>query len=102
MSRFPVRKGITEKPRLLTAPERDGANKIQDVLRRFQEGDEAALSELARFRSSPLRGDLAGWTEVDLLPDNPAYANRMRMIVRVSKDGTVEARLLQMHGKGRL
>jgi hypothetical protein len=93
----PMRRGLTGKPRPLTANERDGVNKIQDVLRRFQEGDEAALRELANFRAKPLKGDLAGWTELDMLPNNPGGLNKMRVLVRIGAGGKIEPRLLQMH-----
>lgn len=96
----PLRRGLTGKPRLLTTEERDGAIKIQDVLRRVQVGDEAAAGELANFRAKPLKGDLAGWTELDLLPNNPGPSNQMRMLVRVGAGGKIEARFLQMHGGG--
>ena len=93
----PMRRGLTGKPRPLNPSERANANRIQDVLRRCQEGDEAALGELANFRAKPLKGDLAGWTEVDLLPGNPGGFNQMRMLVRVGPGGKIETRLLQMH-----
>jgi len=93
----PMRRGLTGNPRPLNPGERINANKIQDVLRRFQEGNEAALGQLANFRAKPLKGDLAGWTELDLLPGNPGGLNQMRMLIRVDADGTIEARLLQMH-----
>jgi hypothetical protein len=96
----PIRRGLTGKPRPLTPDERAGATKIQDVLRRVQEGDEAALGELAKFRDKPLKGDLAGWRELDMLPNNPAWQNQMRVLVRVGAGGKIEARLLQMHGGG--
>jgi hypothetical protein len=67
------------------------------VLRRFQEGDEAALGQLANFRAKPLTGDLAGWTELDLLPNNPGALNQMRVLMRIDASGKIEARLLQMH-----
>jgi hypothetical protein len=93
----PMRRGLTGKPRPLTPDERNGVNKIQDVLRRFQEGDEAALRELANFRAKPLKGDLAGWTELDMLPNNPGGLNKMRVLVRIGAGGKIEPRLLQMH-----
>jgi len=93
----PMRRGLTGNPRPLDSGERIGANKIQDVLRRFQEGDEAALRELSNFRAKPLKGDLAGWTELDLLPGNPGGLNQMRILVRIDAGGKIEARLLQMH-----
>jgi hypothetical protein len=67
------------------------------ALRRFQEGNEAALRELANFRAKPLTGDLAGWTELDLLPGNPGPLNQMRMLIRIDAGGNIEPRLLQMH-----
>jgi hypothetical protein len=90
-------KGISGPRRTLTSEERANANKIQGVLQRFQKGDQAALNELAEFRAKPLTGELAGWTELDLLPGNPGALNQMRMIVRVGPGGFIEARLIQMH-----
>jgi hypothetical protein len=92
-----MRRGLTGNPRPLNPGERINANKIQDVLRRFQEGDEAALGQLANFRAKPLTGDLAGWTELDLLPNNPGALNQMRVLMRIDASGKIEARLLQMH-----
>jgi hypothetical protein len=93
----PMRRGLNGNPRPLNPGERINANKIQDVLRRFQEGDEAALRQLANFRAKPLTGDLAGWTELDLLPGNPGALNQMRVLIRIDASGKIEARLLQMH-----
>ena len=93
----PLRKGLTGKPRRLERDELDNANKIQNVLERLHNGDETALAEANRFRAQPLRGEYAGWTEIDLRPDNPGPFNVMRLIVKVDKDGTMILRLLQMH-----
>jgi len=85
----------TQRP--LEPIERDNAKMILAVLTRFQLGDEAALNELAGFRIQELKGDLAGWREVDLKPGNPGAVNQMRIIFRVRGNGSIEARLLQMH-----
>ena len=93
----PQVKGLSGPRRTLTSEERANANRIQAVLARLQKGDQAALNELAAFRAKPLTGELAGWTELDLLPGNPGGLNQMRMIVRVRPDGFIEARVIQMH-----
>jgi hypothetical protein len=90
--------------RMLTTAERTGALQILNVLERVRlTGDNSILGELSKYRSKPMefgRYKIEGWTEIDLLENNPGVFNEMRMIVRVLKDGDLEAKLLQMHGGG--
>lgn len=94
----PQDKGVTGPKRRLTAEERANANKILKVLDRVRGGDQKALNDLAPFRPKPLKGDLQGWYEVDLLEENPGYANQMRLLVRIRKGDSIDVKLLQMHG----
>ncbi|GHO90352.1 hypothetical protein KSF_004000 [Reticulibacter mediterranei] len=92
-----LRKGLSGEMRRLTSEERDGAIKIRTILDRVRHGEPGAMQELAGLRPHELTGDLKGWYEVDLLPENPGALNQMRLLLRQGKDGDFEVRLLQMH-----
>jgi hypothetical protein len=84
--------------RTLTSAEKSSANRVQDVLKRYEFGDEAAGRELtARYRRHSLTGDLAGWESVDVLPNASGYYNEMRIVFRPRPTGGFDVRLIQMH-----
>jgi hypothetical protein len=98
-------KGVTGPKRMLERPERTGATKVLGVLENVRSGSAKTAAEiqaeierlLPTHRVKPLQRDLSGWTEIDLLENNPGAYNDMRIIYKVKPNGEWEVRLRQMH-----
>jgi len=93
--------------RRLEKPERLGAIEVVGALERVSQtsastADEiraAIQRELPTRRVKPLEyKPWIGWTEIDILKNNPGWANTMRVIYKVEND-VWTIKLLDMHGK---
>jgi len=101
----PQAKSISGPKRRLERPERTGAIKIIGVLDRVRNGSAKTAAEieaeiqglLPKHRVQPLKRELAGWMEIDVLENNPGAFNDMRVIYRVKPNGEWEVKLLQIH-----
>jgi uncharacterized protein DUF4157 len=95
--------------RVLTPDEKNGAKKILDSFDDYARGNQKAIDWLASRRRKKLTKEpYIGWEEVDLLPNNPGYANEMRLVFRIVRQpsatpsaigggGLIEVQLLRMH-----
>ena len=105
-------KSLEGRPRrTLTPEEKKGAKEILDAFDDYARGDQKAIDRLTSQRPPRRRKKLTkepyiGWEEIDLLPNNPGYANEMRLVFRIVKEpsaipsaigGKIEVQLLQMH-----
>jgi hypothetical protein len=103
----PQAAGPKGERRRLTPDEKKGANEILDAFDDYARGDQKAIDRLtSRRRKELTREPYIGWEEIDLLPNNPGYANQMRFVFRIVRKpsvkpfaigGEIEVRLLQMH-----
>jgi hypothetical protein len=93
--------------RRLEKPERLGAIEVVGALERVsqtsastaEEIRAAIQGELTTRRVKPLKyAPWIGWTEIDMLKNNPGWANSMRVIYKVKND-VWTIKLLDMHGK---
>jgi len=101
----PKAKGQGGPKRRLDKDERLAVIKIVGALERVSQSDAATAEEiksavetaLPTRRVKNLTRELRGWTEIDVLPDNPGWNNTMRVLYKVKND-VWQLRLLDMHG----